>query len=188
MEYEIITRAEAKEQGLTYYFTGKPCKRGHLSKRQTSNGSCQSCVSQWKLLNTDKVSKSKQTYATKHKAKCASSKLAYILNNPLRVKASKSKWKANNKSKLLAATRLRQIRKIRATPSWITKTQLKAIELIYSSCPEGYHVDHIIPLNNPLVCGLHVPWNLQHLPANENMKKGNKVIQHLALAYPIRLS
>jgi hypothetical protein len=29
----IVTRAEALARGLTRYFTGKPCKRGHISER-----------------------------------------------------------------------------------------------------------------------------------------------------------
>lgn len=58
----------------------------------------------------------------------------------------------------------------------ISKYYKKEIIQIYETRPEGYHVDHIIPLNGENVCGLHVPWNLQHLPAAENIKKSNKII------------
>lgn len=50
------------------------------------------------------------------------------------------------------------------------------IQKIYDNCPEGHHVDHIIPRNHDKVCGLHVPWNLQYLPAEENIEKSNTFI------------
>lgn len=40
---EIITRTQAKESGLKYFFTGKVCKRGHLSKRKVGCGTCYEC-------------------------------------------------------------------------------------------------------------------------------------------------
>lgn len=61
--------------------------------------------------------------------------------------------------------------KMWATPKW---ADLQKIEDIYSSCPEGYHVDHWAPLQGELVCGLHVHENLQYLTAAENLAKGNK--------------
>lgn len=45
--YEIISRAEAKQQGLKYYFTGKPCKHGHLSTRQIDSCMCCECDRIW---------------------------------------------------------------------------------------------------------------------------------------------
>lgn len=60
-----------------------------------------------------------------------------------------------------------------AVPKWVDQEKLCQI---YADCPDGYHVDHIIPLRGENFCGLHVPWNLQYLPAKENMKKGNKLI------------
>jgi len=39
--------------------------------------------------------------------------------------------------------------------------------------PGLHHIDHIVPLNSPLVCGLNVPWNMVRMEAKENQKKSN---------------
>lgn len=67
-------------------------------------------------------------------------------------------------------TRLREIVEIRQTPKWADREKIREI---YVNRPEGYHVDHIIPLRGRNVCGLHVENNLQYLPAQDNMKKHN---------------
>lgn len=77
---------------------------------------------------------------------------------------------------------LRDRRSKRATPKWLTPEQRKQIVDIYEhmrDCRvvtgEDYHVDHIVPLRGENVCGLHVPWNLQVLPASVNISKSNEV-------------
>lgn len=62
-------------------------------------------------------------------------------------------------------------RKLRACPKW---ADLDKISEMYEKCPLGFHVDHIIPLQGVLVCGLHVESNLQYLKAVDNLKKSNK--------------
>jgi hypothetical protein len=111
--------------------------------------------------------------------------------NPLTYK----KWYQSNKSKKLGDvaawsklnnhyTRAKCAKsracKIQATPDWLGKEYLDDIKEFYwlakdlqTITGELYHVDHIVPLQGETVCGLHVPWNLQVLPADINLSKGN---------------
>ena len=43
-----------------------------------------------------------------------------------------------------------------------------------SKAQKETHIDHIIPLQNRLVCGLHCISNLQAIPAEDNLSKFNK--------------
>ena len=38
-----ISRSEAQEKGKKFYFTGAPCKMGHISHRRTTNCFCYEC-------------------------------------------------------------------------------------------------------------------------------------------------
>ena len=64
--------------------------------------------------------------------------------------------------------------KLQRIPVWITKDELKMMRLFYVKCPEGFDVDHIVPLQGRNVSGLHVLSNLQYLTKEENGRKANK--------------
>lgn len=50
---EIITREQAIANRLGKYFTGEPCKSGHVVQRYTQSGSCELCIRQSKSGNRD---------------------------------------------------------------------------------------------------------------------------------------
>lgn len=116
---------------------------------------------------------------------CRSCKALYRLNKIattpgmaelLREKSKKQskeylrKWRRKNKKLATFYTTKYLASKKKRTPSW---ADLDAIELFYLNCPDGYEVDHIIPLQGKFVSGLHVLENLQYLTKKENRSKGN---------------
>jgi len=127
------TRKQALTQGSKHYFTEKPCKRGHIRERHTSNSDCLDCNNE---------------------------------NNRVYVKTPSGK--AHIRRQVFRRKRRHRI----ATPQWC---DVEAIGRFVTGCPEGHHVDHVIPLRGETVCGLHVLENLQYLPAQENLAKSNKI-------------
>jgi hypothetical protein len=67
-----------------------------------------------------------------------------------------------------------------ATPKWANQKTIKEFYSIAKKLTENlgvpHHVDHIIPLQNEFVCGLHVENNLQILRGTDNLQKGNSFI------------
>ena len=47
--------AEARAAGIDYYYTGAPCRHGHLAPRRTSSGRCVECTAPQKLLSIDSL-------------------------------------------------------------------------------------------------------------------------------------
>jgi hypothetical protein len=54
---EVITRKEAQEKGLIYYYSGKHCKFDHESKRKVANGVCVECCNIQMAANRTKYQK-----------------------------------------------------------------------------------------------------------------------------------
>ena len=166
-----MERKEAKQHGDKHYNTGRPCKHGHVSDRDTRTGKCLRCHS---LAETKRNRDAGQEYRDRQRA-------YYEADRPRRL-ANATAWRRANPRRRSEAEFKRRALKSRAMPTWLTIEQLDRIKEIYRSCPGGYEVDHRIPLNSKVVCGLHVPWNLKAIPAEENRRKRNKVCQELALS------
>jgi len=95
----------------------------------------------------------------------------YRRDNKASINAAISDYKRRNPARVNANNSYRRARKLSATPTWSDR---EAIREIYIEAEYfQMHVDHIVPLIHPLVCGLHVPENLQLLPPVENMRKNN---------------
>lgn len=69
------------------------------------------------------------------------------------------------------------VARILATVPWADFNEIRAVyqeaDRLTEATGVKHNVDHIVPLNHPRVCGLHVHWNLRAIPAAPNMSKGN---------------
>jgi hypothetical protein len=179
----ITTRQEAKAAGAVRYFTGIECKKGHVSERHTANGACIACLGREKRTDQRKqaIEQGKSRYFTgkpclrghiaerhtstktcvecmeEHNTTHQDAKRTFAKDNPHQRAAAVAKYRAS---------------KLRATPAWADHERIAAIYKQASRL--RMHVDHIIPLQSRLACGLHVHYNLQLLTASENTSKQNK--------------
>lgn len=160
MNTKIITRAEARSQGLKTFFTGEECLHGHVSERYVGNGGCRECHR-----------RSQKNWYQKNKEEYRSVYLCYQRRNREYYSEKGREWQSRNpKLRRLYSANYRA-RRTQATPPW---ADLDAIKSFYLNCPEGHEVDHIIPLDHPEISGLHVLSNLQYLTISENRSKGNR--------------
>lgn len=156
------TRQEALDSGSTHYYTGKRCIHGHLSPRFTSSRACKECINHrnlertkngyWKEYGDHSYRDKKRQYAKSH-------------------------YRKNKDMYEVRGLRRRQVirRASVYTPEGHKQVKLKYLEAQRLSLETGveYVVDHIIPLQHPLVSGLHNDANTQVITAEENRVKGN---------------
>jgi hypothetical protein len=186
------SRAEAKATGAKYYFTGEPCKHGHIAPRKTK-GSCVECLKvEWEKGNVTRAEYFRQY--NKLTAVKDRKNDWYVANREkvIQTAATRPKsvlreyrnaWKRNNTLQIRADTKARRRKHRQATPKWLTRRQKTEIRQLYQiaitmtkTTGEQYVVDHIVPLRAETVCGLHVPWNLRVITQEENLKKSNKLV------------
>jgi hypothetical protein len=129
---------------------------------------------QWRNDNPEKMAKYKRDWVERNRERASRSwrentkkrrrsgkQAAWVARNAGNVRASHAKHKVKRKSLEQAAT-----------PSWADPAAIRAI---YSKAAAvGAQVDHIVPIVNDLVCGLHCESNLQLLGGPANASKGNR--------------
>lgn len=184
------TRAEAKATGAKYYFTGTPCKHGHVALRKTK-GACVECLKVEHIAVYDKrkeyfaeYNRSEQGQANKRKYYETNKELvaAKAMARPAEAKRRYTKvWEEKYPEKKRAITNARRRRYKHATPAWLTAEHKKEVRELYleaqrliKATGKKFEVDHIEPIMGEDVCGLNVPWNLQILLKEENLRKSNK--------------
>lgn len=145
--------------GVVYYYTGRPCCRGHISIRLTKGG-CYECK---KMHTASGKKKNAEQYRTKtHEWRVA---------NRDRAREIQRDYYARNSAVIRAEQSFIRAERLKRVVPWSEK---ELIAEFFLNCPKNMSVDHKIPLQGELVCGLHVRANLQYLDLNENKAKGNR--------------
>ncbi|HKY46136.1 MAG TPA: hypothetical protein VJM50_23800 [Pyrinomonadaceae bacterium] len=195
----IITRAEAKAHGFPRYFTGKPCKYGHVSERASANGCCLACnadrMACWRKENPDKAkavlakwssanplkvrAKNAQQYAKNRAARCASAR-EYHRKNPEIRRKNYAQWCARNPDKVRAYCANRRSLRLAAIPPTFGEFDRFVMQEAAAACVrraamhgEPFQIDHMVPLSRG---GLHCATNVQVIPRRLNLWKNNRLV------------
>lgn len=147
----------------------------------------------WRKENPEKRLAYKKAYRKRHHAKVVAKAKEWAAQNPEKRAQIEAKYRAANKDKTAdrgrrwraanlarhaARQKAREARKRLAMPSWANELDYQTVyetaARLTKETGVKHHVDHIVPLKGRLVSGLHVPWNLEAIPALDNFKKGNR--------------
>ena len=164
----IVSRSEAIAAGAARYFTGVPCKHGHVAERYVASKTCCACGNQ--IANQSKA---------KNRLKYTQSSVAWGRANPGKLAVYQQRKNAKRPAQRNLWTASYRSAKASRMPGWLSDVDLLEMESIYAYCAAlrrvglDYHVDHIVPLRGKTVSGLHAPWNLQVISGQENVQKGN---------------
>lgn len=190
---DVVSYKYAVAMGLPRYFTGKPCGRGHVAERRTNGRCCIVCSSmtamEWANKNKERSRETATAWNKKNAKKEAARARKYRAENKHVYKQSIANWRKKNairyKAYMAKAANDRRAAELQAFPKWAKddKELVWVLKEIYELAALRtkmtgikWHVDHIVPLRGKEVSGLHLPWNLQVIPAVMNFKKGNKLL------------
>lgn len=193
MAIPVISYVDAKAKGLKRYFTGKPCKNGHLSERFVSNCGCAECAyartNAWGKQNTELKYELYSRWIKQHPgynakwvkdnpdSALASARKWYRANADSQIKNA-IEWRKQNPEKARAIVRNRHARRKRAGGSHTAEQILEMLARQNWKCAgcgvsikKRRHIDHKIPL---VLGGSNDISNLQGLCPSCNCSKGPK--------------
>lgn len=168
----------------------KPAQENFLWVKTRYHSWCNVCRKdekrQWYLKNQEsEKAKGKEfhkTYYPANKEKISTRTIEWQQKNKEKYSAKSKRHYQNNKEKSFANSAKYRAARRNACPKWFDRATQEQIEKIYidarkisSETGVAHEVDHIIPLVSDVVCGLHVPWNLQILTQFKNRSKRNNL-------------
>jgi hypothetical protein len=175
------SRAKAIDAGCKRYFTGRPCKHGHVAERYATGG-CVLCIATnhavWRRLHPGKMAAYRKSWVKRNPDKMAALVASWAKRNPGKTTASKAKWRKLNPGTAAAGYAAQRSARLLRSPKWADRGAILSVfkEAKRLTAETGilHNVDHEIPLQGRLVSGLHVHTNLRAIPAAVNARKHNK--------------
>jgi 5-methylcytosine-specific restriction endonuclease McrA len=120
-------------------------------------------------------------YRQNHLEQQAAYMKQYAVINNLDFNRRGSEYRKRYPERQVAYVQKTNAMKAQRMPKWLNEVQLTEIKQFYKDAAyltnytkTPIQVDHIVPLRGKNVSGLHVPWNMQLLTADENNRKRNK--------------
>lgn len=133
---------------------------------------------EWEKRNPDKAREKRARHRRKHPEQHRAAVAKYHRENPEVHDRNRRLYRERHPDRNAAKTARRRATKRSATPAWVNEFFIQEAYALAKLRTEltgiKWHVDHITPLKSDLVCGLHVEFNLQVIPAVENVAKSNR--------------
>jgi hypothetical protein len=159
----------------------KKCSKCNHKKELSNFHKDSSTASGYKSACKVCTKKSTKDYASKRKEYIQQYSKEYYQRNKTKRKAYSKKYRQINQSYYRAKKAEYRATKKQATCQWANFQYIKDLysnvaeaNKVFSMIGVKFHVDHIVPLTNDKVCGLHNEYNLQILTAEKNLSKSNK--------------